>query len=60
VGACLGDAMLAAGVDVSVWNPPDHVVHPSGDDRYDVFYARYRELYPGHGRRGDGLGGHAE
>lgn len=49
VGACLGDAMLAAGaagVDVSGWNPVDHVVHPSGDGTYDAFYARYRELYP--------------
>ena len=49
VGAALGDAMLAAGaagVDVSGWNPDDHVVHPSGDNPYDDFYARYRELYP--------------
>ena len=49
VGAALGDAMLAAGaagVDVSGWNPDDHVVHPSGDGTYDAFYARYRELYP--------------
>jgi xylulokinase len=51
VGACLGDAMLAAaaaGVDVSGWNPADHVVHPSRDsgEVYDAFYARYRELYP--------------
>jgi xylulokinase len=49
VGACLGDAMLAAaaaGVDVTDWNPDDHVVHPSGDGPYDDFYTRYRELYP--------------
>jgi xylulokinase len=49
VGACLGDAMLAAaadGVDVSGWNPADHEVHPSGGNPYDAFYSRYRELYP--------------
>ncbi len=49
VGAAFGDAMLAAGaagVDVTGWNPDDHVVHPSGDGVYDDFYARYRELYP--------------
>jgi xylulokinase len=49
VGAALGAAMLAAGaagVDVSGWNPDDHVVHPSGEDIHDDFYARYRELYP--------------
>lgn len=49
VGAALGDAMLAAGaagVDVSGWNPDDHVVHPFGDNPYDEFYDRYRELYP--------------
>jgi xylulokinase len=49
VGACLGDAMLAAsaaGVDVSGWNRPDHVVHPSGLSSYDGFYEKYRELYP--------------
>ncbi len=49
VGAAFGDAMLAAGaagVDVTGWNPDDHVVHPSGDGVYDDFYVRYRELYP--------------
>lgn len=49
VGACLGDAMLAAaaaGVDTSSWNPPSHEVHPAGGGHYDEFYARYRELYP--------------
>lgn len=49
IGACLGDAMLAAtaqGVDVSDWNPPDHVVHPTGDGVYDEFYFQYRDLYP--------------
>lgn len=49
VGACLGDAMLAAsaaGVDVSGWNPPDHVVRPSESPEYAEFYAKYRQLYP--------------
>jgi xylulokinase len=49
VGAALGDAMLAAGaagVDVTGWNPEDHVVHPSGDGIYDAFYTQYRNLYP--------------
>jgi xylulokinase len=52
VGACLGDAMLAAaatGVDTAGWNEPDHVVSPSGSvgaGRYDAFYRRYRDLYP--------------
>jgi xylulokinase len=49
IGACLGDAMLAAaahGVDVTDWNPPDHEVHPSGESSYDDFYQRYRDLYP--------------
>ncbi len=45
----LGDAMpaaSAAGVDVTCWNRPDHVVAPSGLSGYDRFYAKYRELYP--------------
>lgn len=49
IGACLGDAMLAAAaldVDVSAWNPPDHVVHPTGDNIYNEFYFQYRDLYP--------------
>ena len=51
VGACLGDALLAAiatGVDVdpAAWNPPDHVVRPTGGGRYDDFYRQYRALYP--------------
>lgn len=49
VGAALGDAMLAAsaaGVDVTGWNRPDHVVHPSGSFAYQDFYQKYRELYP--------------
>jgi xylulokinase len=50
VGACLGDAMLAAlatgvPVDFEAWNPVHHTVLPNGG-RYDDFYRRYRELYP--------------
>ena len=51
VGACLGDALLAAGatgvdVDPAAWNPPDHTVVPASTRRYDEFYRRYRDLYP--------------
>ncbi|HWM04511.1 MAG TPA: FGGY-family carbohydrate kinase [Actinophytocola sp.] len=53
VGACLGDALLAAvatGVDVDpeAWNPADHTVRPdaAAAGRYDEFYRRYRDLYP--------------
>lgn len=51
VGACLGDALLAAvatgvEVDPEAWNPPDHTVVPDGTARYDEYYARYRALYP--------------
>jgi xylulokinase len=51
VGACLGDALLAAmatGVDVDprAWNPPDHTVTPDPTARYEDYYRRYRELYP--------------
>jgi len=51
VGACLGDALLAAtaigmDVDPAAWNPPDHVVRPTGGGRYDDFYRQYRALYP--------------
>lgn len=53
VGACLGDALLAAvatGVEVDheVWNPPVHTVRPDPHraGRYDEFYRRYREIYP--------------
>ena len=51
VGACLGDALLAAvatgaSVDVEAWNPPSHVVRPGGVGRYDEYYRRYRGLYP--------------
>ncbi|MCT2587022.1 FGGY-family carbohydrate kinase [Actinophytocola gossypii] len=50
VGACLGDALLAAvatgaDVDIDAWNPPDHTVAPESGG-YDAFYQRYRELYP--------------
>ena len=49
IGACLGDAMLAAsvdGVDVSGWNPVVETVEPDPSGPYEEFYARYRELYP--------------
>jgi xylulokinase len=53
VGACLGDALLAAvatgmDVDPETWNPADHTVRPdaAATERYDEFYRRYRELYP--------------
>ncbi|HEY0453482.1 FGGY-family carbohydrate kinase [Actinophytocola sp.] len=53
IGACLGDALLAAvatGVDVdpAAWNPVGHTVAPVADRkaRYDEFYRHYRDLYP--------------
>lgn len=51
IGACLGDALLAAvatgaSVDVEAWNPASHTVRPSGTGRYEEYYRRYRELYP--------------
>jgi xylulokinase len=49
VGACLGDAMLAAaaaGVDTTGWNQPDHVVEPTEPAGYDELYEKYRALYP--------------
>lgn len=51
VGACLGDALLAAvatgaSVDVEAWNPTRETVRPAGIGRYEAFYRRYRELYP--------------
>jgi xylulokinase len=51
VGACLGDALLAAvatGVDVDpgVWNPPGRTVVPDGRARYADYYRHYRDLYP--------------
>jgi xylulokinase len=51
VGACLGDALLAAvatGVEIDheVWNPPSHTVTPDDTGPYERFYSRYREIYP--------------
>jgi xylulokinase len=51
IGACLGDALLAAiatGVDAdpAAWNPPAHTVVPDPAARYDEFYRHYRDLYP--------------
>ncbi|MGH4019537.1 MAG: FGGY-family carbohydrate kinase [Pseudonocardiaceae bacterium] len=52
VGACFGDAMLAAmatgtGSDVWSWNPVARRLTPDPERRarYDAFYSRYRELY---------------
>ncbi|WP_219823201.1 xylulokinase [Nocardia nova] len=50
VGACLGDAMLAAeasGVDTSGWNPVTAIVEPDAERQavYDQYYRCYRELY---------------
>jgi xylulokinase len=51
IGASYGGAFLAASlvadVDISVWNPPRHVVRPDPEqvDRYTERYALYRELY---------------
>jgi xylulokinase len=53
IGACLGDALLAAvavGIDVDheAWNPIAAIVDPEPDRmaHYDTYYRRYRELYP--------------
>lgn len=53
IGACLGDAMLAAhglglDVDLSAWNPVTATVRPdpARAEAYDAFYRHYRELYP--------------
>jgi xylulokinase len=49
IGACLGDAMLAAaadGVDVTGWNPVVRTVEPASGSPYGEFYAHYRSLYP--------------
>jgi xylulokinase len=53
IGACLGDAVLAAvaiglEVDPEAWNPLASTVYPdpSRVAHYDGFYRRYRELYP--------------
>lgn len=50
VGACLGDALLAAeavGVDTAGWNPIIGAVEPDADRGaiYASYYRRYRELY---------------
>lgn len=50
VGACLGDALLAAeatGLDTSGWNPIVGTVEPDPgrSANYDPYYRRYRELY---------------
>jgi xylulokinase len=52
VGACFGDALLAAQAVGLVgnehdWNPIDHVVQPdpAAADLYDRRYAAYRDLY---------------
>ncbi|WP_067472314.1 FGGY-family carbohydrate kinase [Nocardia amamiensis] len=50
VGACLGDALLAAeaaGVDTSGWNPVVDTVrpHPDRTAKYEEYYRHYRELY---------------
>ncbi len=52
VGACLGDAMLAAmatgtASDVWSWNPVTRRLTPDPErhTRYDAFYSRYRALY---------------
>ncbi|MGH3770225.1 MAG: FGGY-family carbohydrate kinase [Pseudonocardiaceae bacterium] len=53
VGACLGDALLAAiGIgaapEVTQWNPLATTIepHPESAAAYERFYALYRELYP--------------
>ncbi|MGH3905253.1 MAG: FGGY-family carbohydrate kinase [Pseudonocardiaceae bacterium] len=52
VGACFGDAMLAAlatgtGSDPWSWNPVARRLTPDPEShaRYDAFYSRYRQLY---------------
>ncbi|MCA1675733.1 MAG: sugar kinase, partial [Actinobacteria bacterium] len=52
VGACFGDAMLAAaatgtGSDVWSWNPVARRLTPDPERhaRYAAFYSRYRQLY---------------
>ncbi|MGH3787944.1 MAG: FGGY-family carbohydrate kinase [Pseudonocardiaceae bacterium] len=53
IGACLGDALLAAiGIgespDMSLWNPLATTIEPHSESAaaYERFYALYRELYP--------------
>ena len=52
VGACLGDAMLAAvatgvPIDHRAWNPIASTVHPDSGrtELYSAYYQHYRELY---------------
>ncbi|MBF6331582.1 FGGY-family carbohydrate kinase [Nocardia transvalensis] len=50
IGACLGDALLAAeadGVDTSAWNPVVATVDPdpARTADYDRYYRHYRQLY---------------
>ncbi|MFI6047022.1 FGGY-family carbohydrate kinase [Nocardia sp. NPDC051321] len=50
IGACLGDALLAAeaaGLDTAEWNPVVATVepYPGRTEEYDAYYQRYRELY---------------
>ncbi|MEU7632216.1 FGGY-family carbohydrate kinase [Nocardia sp. NPDC049220] len=50
VGACLGDAVLAAeaaGVDTSTWNPVIGTVqpYPERTAKYEPYYQHYRDLY---------------
>ncbi|QBS45204.1 FGGY-family carbohydrate kinase [Nocardia sp. CS682] len=50
IGACLGDALLAAeaaGVDTANWNPVISTVepYPGRTGEYDSYYRHYRELY---------------
>ncbi|GAA5062111.1 FGGY-family carbohydrate kinase [Nocardia callitridis] len=50
VGACLGDALLAAesvGVETSGWNPIVDTIEPDSErtERYESYYRNYRELY---------------
>ncbi|MFG1796111.1 FGGY-family carbohydrate kinase [Nocardia sp. NPDC049149] len=50
VGACLGDALLAAeaaGADTSGWNPVIGTIEPYSEHtaEYDSYYRHYRELY---------------
>jgi xylulokinase len=53
MGACLGDALLAAvatgvAADPDAWNPIIRTVRPEQANigRYDRYYRHYRELYP--------------
>jgi xylulokinase len=53
IGACLGDALLAATATghqatAADWNPIARTITPIQEhtDRYEEFYAHYRELYP--------------